>query len=373
MLGRLLTPPGSEGSQKPPEGKQGRLWAKFAASIGQDPFLWNLRGASKHLERRNVFLAFAVALREGQLEDGNTSSGAKVEKYLQVCGRALEQMGYSDPRKSAPGQDRLDRVISSYISKCKEKDPPPRRQIALPNTLIRDMAMETLGSNQTPKIHSREEMSMHLIILAFFFLLRVGEYTEGPKSRQGTKRTVPLRKRDLKLWKGDRPISPDSDWDTLLTADRVSITLDNQKNGMRNVTLSHETSHDPALDPVRAAAHLLHAIQNRPNYTPVGTFETARGRTSKVSAKNVIDHLRLGAGLAGLQQSGYDLSLVGTHSLRASGAVHLHAQGFDDVTIMKLGRWSSNTYLIYIQTQLSTFTRGISQAMASTLKFFVVS
>lgn len=57
------------------------------------------------------------------------------------------------------------------------------------------------------------------------------------------------------------------------------------------------------------------------------------------------------------------MSRIGSHSLRSGGAVALHLAGLDHTTIKKLGRWSSDTYLLYIQTQVANLTHGVASRM----------
>ena len=49
--------------------------------------------------------------------------------------------------------------------------------------------------------------------------------------------------------------------------------------------------------------------------------------------------------------------------------MRLKLAGKDDDIIKKMGRWSSNTYLRYIQTQIGELTVGLASAMAQTLRF----
>ena len=74
-----------------------------------------------------------------------------------------------------------------------------------------------------------------------------------------------------------------------------------------------------------------------------------------------------------LESKGYDLSRIGSHSLRAGGAVMLKLNGYDSDMIKKLGRWRSDTYLRYIQSQIANLTAGVSKAMARLLRFLNVS
>ena len=42
----------------------------------------------------------------------------------------------------------------------------------------------------------------------------------------------------------------------------------------------------------------------------------------------------------------------------------LHLAGIPDSTIKIVGRWRSDAFLIYLQGQIATFTRGVAAAMA---------
>ena len=92
-------------------------------------------------------------------------------------------------------------------------------------------------------------------------------------------------------------------------------------------------------------------------------------RSAPVSANKIRSTIRQGATLDNLEAYGYDLKRIGSHSLRSGGAMRLKLAGKDDDIIKKMGRWSSNTYLRYIQTQIGELTVGLASAMAQTLRF----
>jgi hypothetical protein len=60
-----------------------------------------------------------------------------------------------------------------------------------------------------------------LVVLAFFFLLRIGEYTPSKDPR----RTIPLHKKDVRLWLNNQFISHDVPLVELLAADAVTPCL----------------------------------------------------------------------------------------------------------------------------------------------------
>jgi hypothetical protein len=266
----------------------------------------------------------------------------------------------ADPRRQSPGQHNLDRSISSYLEKCTETDPPSLPQQALPNTTIQLIALTFLAT-QSRRLH----VIADLVVLAYFFLLRVGEYTPSSKP----KRTIPLTETDVKLWQGLVEISHDAPLADLLAADGVTICLQNQKNGNKLASLHHSSSGNAILDPVKSAARLVHSARACAKGASLGTFHDDQGRPRSVSAAEIRSTIRQGAALDNLEAYGYDLKRIGSHSLRSGGAMRLKLAGKDDDVIKKMGRWSGNTYLRYIQTQIGELTADLATAMAQTLRF----
>ena len=70
-----------------------------------------------------------------------------------------------------------------------------------------------------------------------------------------------------------------------------------------------------------------------------------------------------------LHKQGIDPDLVGVHSLRAGGAMALRLNGADDTTIMKMGRWTSLTFLQYLHNQIDHFSAGLSEKMSTKLSY----
>jgi hypothetical protein len=216
----------------------------------------------------------------------------------------------------------------------------------------------------------RTRVTAHLIIGAFFFLLRVGEYTRST----GKRRTIPLRKKDIRLWRAGVVLPNNSSLEVLLTADAVTMCLENQKNGHKNAVLHHTSSGDATINPVTSIAVLIHAMQNLPADTPLGSFRDTNHRVQQVTASEIRSAIHIGATNDHLTASGYSMSRIGSHSLRSGGAMHLKLAGYDNDIIQKLGRWSSNTYLHYIQTQIGQLTAGVAQRMAAlSLRLHIVA
>ena len=83
--------------------------------------------------------------------------------------------------------------------------------------------------------------------------------------------------------------------------------------------------------------------------------------------------MRLAASELELEKHGYDVSRIGTHSLRSGGAMALKLNGYDDTLIRKLGRWRSDTFIHYIQSQIAELTAGVATAMSRLMWFHNVA
>jgi hypothetical protein len=88
-----------------------------------------------------------------------------------------------------------------------------------------------------------------------------------------------------------------------------------------------------------------------------------------VQPRDITNLVKFAARGVNLEAQGYNMSRIGTHSLRASGAMVLKLQGVSDSTIMKIGRWTGLTFLTYIYAQIGALNAGLSQRMAAKIHF----
>ena len=73
----------------------------------------------------------------------------------------------------------------------------------------------------------------------------------------------------------------------------------------------------------------------------------------------------------GKARLGFDALRVGTHSIRTSFAMMLYLQHIHPLTIMLMGRWSSDAFLLYIRPQVQQFSSRLSAKMIKS-DFFTV-
>jgi hypothetical protein len=183
-------------------------------------------------------------------------------------------------------------------------------------------------------------------------------------------RTVQFRVQDVTFRDPTGTVIPiTSPLALLLLADSVTLHLDNQKNGQRGTTILH-TRCTSWFCPVRALARRTASIllQGLPPSTPLSQVSPG----VHVLASHVTALIHRAALDTNLTQQGYDLKRVGTHSLRASGAMALKLQGVDNSLIMKIGRWTGLTFLTYIHSQIGALNTGLAQRMATRIHFINV-
>jgi hypothetical protein len=200
--------------------------------------------------------------------------------------------------------------------------------------------------------------------MAFFFLLRVGEYAM-PRLGAIT-RTRQFRLKDVRLWRQGRLLDNYAPRADLMTADAVTLYLENQKNGHKGATI-HHTTVAGWFCPVKALVRRVSDIASQglgPD-TPLSCVSPG----THIAASSIVTTIREAARLSNLADHGYTITRIGAHSLRASGAMAMKLNGVDAETIKKVGRWTSSTFLIYIHSQIAALNAGLSQRMVRPVYF----
>ena len=208
-----------------------------------------------------------------------------------------------------------------------------------------------------------------LVIGALFFAMRSCEYSTV-KGERKTKRLNVGNIRFYKLINGlNQEISHFSP--EIVNADVVSITFVFQKNGEKEATITQHQSNNK-LCPVAAWAAIITRIRSYPNTTdssPVNSY-MAKKKVKQITSNQVRNYIRLIVAEIGAAKLGIDINRVGTHSLRTSAAMLLYLAEVRTSTIMLLGRWKSDAFLLYLRRQVKEFTQGVTEAMTSQPNMF---
>jgi hypothetical protein len=173
--------------------------------------------------------------------------------------------------------------------------------------------------------------SCDMATIAFYFLLRVGEYTGHRKKEQ--RRTKQFRACDIIFYDSTDTIIPNSSpLPTLYSATTAVMRITNQKNGTRGSRISHTPSGTPAC-PVRALARRVHYIMDHPQCTDQNIISTYFSPITKsarpLQLSDINKLIKKAIILLGLDKKGFPPDSVSSHSLRAGGAMTMHLNNID--------------------------------------------
>ena len=318
--------------------------------MGLDPFLEAFE------DKIPILQVFIQRVRDGELAaQGNPIRSRSVEDYLRAVAQTFLSVGASDPRLNTASQ--TDFRIKRMLAAWKKQDPPATRVKPVPISVIRRIAF--VAQHLPPNSHLLLAVA-DMIIIAFFFLLRPGEYTDTPVTD-----TTPFTFQDVQLSVGDRRLDLRlaSEEELLNISTSVSLTFTTQKNGIPNEVIRLGRTGDPFLCPVLAIArriiHLRRA--NAPPTTPLSrVFDGTH--TLHVTPARITATLR-----DAIKFIGFDLGFlpheVSARSLRAGGATALLCAKVDPDIIQLLGRWRSDEMLRYLHLSAEPVMKDFAKRM----------
>ena len=221
----------------------------------------------------------------------------------------------------------------------KKVDDPPSRVEPVPMQILLHAA-ELAGPS------TRDQATMDCIWIAFYFLLRPGEYANATGDAKH-----PFRLKDVQFKVGSRHFhdvmaaTPAQ----LRSASYVSLTFTTQKNGVKGEQMAHASNGQPFSCPahatLRRVAHLK--SHHSSSTTPLHTYFDDQHRKRSVSSAMITSLLRAAA-LTIPGNAGVNPENVAARSLRASGAMALLLGSVDPDKIRILGRWRSDAMFRYL-------------------------
>jgi len=322
-------------------------WALFCISLHIDP---SLEGV---LEPIDILQVYAHRYRTGELApSGRPVKSRTVEDSLRAVGQAFTSVGAKDPRLNDAGEMdfRLHRQLMSYS----KGDPPPQRVKPIPIQVLFHVLHVAQASHCVAN-----KATADMIILAFFYLLRPGEYTH-----KASNENTPFRLQDVELEIGRRRVLVTECSDEDLDAATFSkLTFTTQKNGVRGEVIGLGLSGLPHFCPVRAVvSRIKHLRQhNAPPDTPLCAYYVD-GTQKHVSAGDVTAALRASVTVVG-HLVGFQTKDISARSLRAAGAMALLCAHVDTDIIRLVGRWRSDEMLTYLHVQAEPVMRDFASMM----------
>ena len=322
-------------------------WLDYCDDHGLDPFLRNYKDPVPILQ------VFGQRYRDGRIAPwGRPVKSRTVEDALRAIGQKYASLGTKDLRKDSTGaiDFRIQRQLRSY----KRDDPPPIRVKPVPVSLV--LYILRVAYNITRR---QDAMAIaDMICIAFFYLLRPGEYTAAKSD------TTPFRIHDVELHLGNKQLDLyHSPLHELEAATACSYVFTTQKNGVRNERISHSRTGHPQCCPVRATIRrvLYHRQRHTPIHQPLATYYRNH-RLTAITPADVTDKLRFAA-TANLHLTGIKATDISARSLRAGGAMALLCGKVDFDLIKLLGRWHSDAMIRYLHMQAQPIMKQFAKAM----------
>ena len=291
-------------------------WRAYCQLVGLDPYL-----QGTDFKRASTFLwAFAASVRDGDYGRKKVKS-ATVSTALAAINTTILLDTNRSPLK-VEGTKQFIPLLQQTLDGWSNEDGPVQKkmpvEVDVPEHLVK-CAHKQNGDEFSKAVAD-------LILIAFYFLLRVGEYTVKG-SRNETKRTVQFRVKDVTLFQKDeggrlKQVSRRVDPKSLSGAvDAATLKLDNQKNGWKGVCISHHSNGMGLFDPTEAILRRLSHIREHTN--DENTFLSAvwvDGKRTDVRDQDIRAALKAAAAVLDYpHERGIPIDLVDTHSLRIGG------------------------------------------------------
>lgn len=239
-------------------------------------------------------------------------------------------------------------------------DPAAKPQLAVPISVPQHLLRSAKSAKQ--------QTVAHLANVAFFYLLRVGEYTHTSSTR--SKLTVAFQVKDITFRKNGNIVPASAPLATLQQCDEATMRITNQKNGLKGQCIHHQCN-GTWFSPVKSLIWLVHNILSRGGSptSPIAEYYPIPGRPTPmyINATDINKALKEAGGAIGLYAAdvGFKPTDISSHSLRAGGAMAMHLNGVSEITIRKQGRWKSSSFMLYIQEHIHQLTAGLSTKMAT--------
>ena len=133
-------------------------------------------------------------------------------------------------------------------------------------------------------------------------------------------------------------------------------------------TVTQMASRDTTLFSVCQEAALVRRIRSYPGASDDTAVSAVRrnDRIEQITSTEMIEALQEAVIAIGEDQLEIKADDVGTHSIRSASAMAVYLGECPIYTIMMIGRWSSDAFLIYIRKQVKQFSHNVSSRM---LKF----
>ena len=350
-------------------------WRRYAKSFRTCAYLDKRRTSYK--TKVNVVGGFAARVRTGYFGNNRQVSVATVRTALSAVGKTIAMDTGRNPLLLKGSDSKYLPPLQDALTSWRKNDGPTNKKLPVEVDVPAYLARTAYKTNES----ALDKRVGDLSLVAFYYLLRVGEYTVK-SSRRNTKQTTQFRMKDIAFYvKDDQgrlrqlPRHATDKW-ILTKAVGATLRLTNQKNGWKNVCIHQHATGDLFICPVKALARIYCEIRKhtRDPHCFLSTYWDENDIKRDVTHRHISNGVKVAAlALNYPAYRGIDIDKVDTHSLRAGGANALSLAGYSETQIQKMGRWRGETFKEYISDQLANASEGMSKAMSKTFKFVCIS
>ena len=302
-------------------------------------------------QRQFLISAFATSCRRTKYgkHSKNILKGGTVKATVTNAHSTFRTNLWPDPALDANTKPSLflTRQLVGYV----DADTLTKQQKALPPSVFRSM----LRNKLTPT----DESLIRLAGGAFYFGMRSCEFL----TVKGDRKTKQLKIRNIHFFKNNFEIK-DKTNRLIIYADTVLITFEFQKNKKKDFTVKQPRS-GKELCPViiwdKIVLQIL-SYKGTTKNTPVNGLVV--GKTQHyIKTEEMYEHIVNTVNTTpGLGFTGDD---VGNHSICSSLAMVLYLAKQAVTTIILIGRWCSDAFLLYVRRKVQEFSMCISADMAA--------
>jgi hypothetical protein len=312
-----------------------------------DPYLQG----TNFTEAVRTITGFAARVKVGGYGRGRTVKADTVSTAIAAVGKEIALASGINPTKMKHTEKLLPR-IGQMLDGWRKVDGPVMKKL-LPVEVDVPEYLVKLGL--APDATELTKATGDLSLVAFYYLLRVGEYTTKG-SHNESKQTVQFRMCDVVFFLRNeygksKQLPRNAPEEDIMNAECATLKLDNQKNGWRNVCVNQHHNGDELFSPVRGLGRRYIHIRKhmRGNWkTNLSAVFDEKGKRSDVTDKHIRQGLKLAASALEYPEfRGIPIERIDMHSLRIGGANALHLAGYTDREIQKMGRWRGETFKEY--------------------------
>jgi hypothetical protein len=303
-----------------------------------------------------LFLLFAHQYRTGCISPSDrTVRSCTVEDEIRNVAQAFSRVGSMDPRLNSFGE--LDHRLQALLRSWKKSDPPTRVK-PLPLVVLRQAQVVVAA----PSLDMCIPPAGDCLLLAYFFLLRSGEYrflflASFFLLRPGKYSGVPVsaaddlfRIQDVGVW--------------IHHIRHVHVHYAEERHSWQNAgARSQRTPYSMPRRGARATPPPLTGGR-RGGHHPLNAFRrTATDPWRFVRPANITALLRRAVRLLPPSLTDFSASVISARSTRAGGAMALLCGGIDSDRIRLIGRWHSDEMCRFLHVQAQPIMSGVAAAM----------